>query len=313
MREAAPSNRSRIATAVMAAAALGATVLRVADIPAEAQRAEPPLVLGLDHIPLAVTDLAAASERYRQLGFTLKPGRPHENGIRNQHVKFADGTAIELITAGEARDALTAEYLRHLAGGDGPAFVSFFAPEMNRVAGQFDAEGRAYRRSGGLLDFPEGDDLRYIFFGQGNTSPTDRPEHFRHANGADALIGVWIASDDLAAERTLLGGLGVVMQDEDVQVPDAVRAPVARLPRGEVVLLPGARQRVPGRPIVGATLRVRDLTLLQRALAKGTWRLPPVVHTTHHASVFVPPDLAHGLWLEFRQERQSPQSEESAQ
>ena len=78
----------------------------------------PPLVLGLDHIAIAVADLDAAAEQYRKLGFTLKPGRAHENGIRNQHVKFADGTEIELISAPEARDALTAEYLTHLAQGD---------------------------------------------------------------------------------------------------------------------------------------------------------------------------------------------------
>ncbi|MCI0434391.1 MAG: VOC family protein [Gemmatimonadetes bacterium] len=36
---------------------------------------------GLDHIPIAVNDLDAAAARYRQLGFTLKPGRPHDGGF----------------------------------------------------------------------------------------------------------------------------------------------------------------------------------------------------------------------------------------
>ena len=98
-----------------------------------------PLVLGLDHIPLAVTDLDGAAEQYRQLGFVLKPGRVHENGIRNQHIKFPDGTEIELITASEAQDPQTAEYLQHLAAGDGAAFVGFYAPEVDRLADQLDA------------------------------------------------------------------------------------------------------------------------------------------------------------------------------
>jgi catechol 2,3-dioxygenase-like lactoylglutathione lyase family enzyme len=75
-----------------------------------------PVVVGLDHIPIAVADLERAAERYRRLGFTLKPGRAHKNGIRNQHAKFADGTELELITAPEGRDSLT----RHL----------FLAPEL---------------------------------------------------------------------------------------------------------------------------------------------------------------------------------------
>lgn len=287
----------------MAAVVLGVTAIGAATAPEQTQRSGTPLILGLDHIPLAVTDLTVAAERYRALGFTLKPGRLHENGIRNQHVKFSDGTDIELITALEARDALTTEYLRYLAKGDGPAFVSFLAPEMNRLARQLDAEGRAYRRSSGLLSFPEGDGLRYIVFSQTNSSPTDRPEHFRHANGAEALIGVWIAGDGLAAERALLAGLGVPLGNEQIHAPEPVQGVVARLPRGEVALLPGSRQLVPGRPIVGATLRVRDLKLVQRALAKGTWKLLPVVQTKHGSSVFLPPGIAHGIWLEFRQER----------
>jgi hypothetical protein len=65
---------------------------------------------GLDHIPIAVADLERAAERYRALGFALKPGRPHENGIRNEHAKFTDGTELELITAPAARDELTSTY-----------------------------------------------------------------------------------------------------------------------------------------------------------------------------------------------------------
>lgn len=47
--------------------------------------------VGLHHVIVAVNDLEVAARSYRQLGFALKPGRPHANGIENQHVKFADG------------------------------------------------------------------------------------------------------------------------------------------------------------------------------------------------------------------------------
>jgi hypothetical protein len=75
-------------------------------------RAHQAVVGGLDHVPIAVNDLERAAAGYRRLGFALKPGRPHDNGIRNQHVKFRDGTELELITAPDARDALTRTYRR---------------------------------------------------------------------------------------------------------------------------------------------------------------------------------------------------------
>src|SRR5262249_26762634 len=41
------------------------------------------VVLGLSHVPLAVRDLHSAAEDFEKLGFALKPGRLHANGIRN--------------------------------------------------------------------------------------------------------------------------------------------------------------------------------------------------------------------------------------
>jgi catechol 2,3-dioxygenase-like lactoylglutathione lyase family enzyme len=232
-------------------------------------------VTGLDHIPIAVRDLDRAAADYRSLGFALKPGRPHANGITNQHVKFRDGTELELITAPAARDALTTTYRKHLAGGDGPAFLSLFAPGVEA-------------RSLGL----GADPLRYIFISGRNQSPTDRPEHFAHANTAESFIGVWLAGDDLSAERRLLEKLGAQVVTEDRRVPDPVNAQVAYLTEGEVVLVSGARQLVPGRRIVGATVRVRDLAAARRVLAGRGQEIG--------SSTFLPPALTHGLWLELR-------------
>lgn len=238
-------------------------------------------VIGLDHIPIAVRDLEAAADRYRELGFTLKPGRPHQNGIRNQHAKFPDGTELELITAPEERDALTTTYRRHLAAGDGPAFLALYAPDASRVP----------RR----LDSP----LGYLFFGPRNASPTDRPEHFAHPNTAESLIAVWLSNDDHSGERALFEKLGASISRREVHVPGRVTADVARFREGEAVFLPGSHQLVPGRRIVGATLRVASLATVRRLLASRKVPVSPAPGGSRN-SVFLAPTTAHGLWLEFR-------------
>jgi hypothetical protein len=260
------------------------------------------LILGLDHIPLAVVDLDAASERYRQLGFVFKPGRPHRNGIRNQHIKFPDGTALELITAPDAGDPLTAEYRRHLRSGDGPAFVGLYSPHLDRVAQVLDSEGKIYHRDDRTLSFPDTDSVRYIFFGGRCNSPTDLPRHFRHPNGAESLIGVWIASDNFEVERRLLSAFGLTFADKDVSVPDSMKTTVAILKEGEVVFIPGSRQLVSGRRIVGASLRTRDLELVWRVLSRSFSNELESIQT-NGSSLFVPPTIASGMWLEFREEQ----------
>jgi hypothetical protein len=48
-------------------------------------------------MPRAVENIKQASDTYRQPGFSLKPGRLHEDGIRNNHVKIKGGSGIELL------------------------------------------------------------------------------------------------------------------------------------------------------------------------------------------------------------------------
>ncbi len=235
------------------------------------------LVAGLDHVPVAVRDLEAAARTYERLGFVLKPGRPHATGIWNRHAKFRDGTEIELITAPAGRDALTTRYRRHLARGDGPAFLALYAPDGEP---------------------PPGKAPDYVFFGRRNASPTDRPQHFAHPNTAQALVAVWLAGE-LAAEKAFLRAAGATLTERTVHVPDAVEATVARLPEGEVRLLPPARARVAGRPIVGVTIRVGSLAAARRVLSRaGVATRGPI---GSESSVFVPPVAAHGLWLELRE------------
>lgn len=289
-------DRVSIAPLLLALVALAAWPSR------EARSSTPPAVVGLDHVIVAVDDLEAAAERYRAFGFSLKAGRFHENGIRNRHVKFPDGAELELLTAPAARDELTARYRRHLEGGDGPAFAGLFAPDGDRLARELAAAGQRTARSGSLLTFPEGDDLDDLFFGGRNRSPTDRPEHFAHANTAEALIGVWLAPAEPAPVLSLLERVGAEIEPAEVAVPGQVAATVARFAEGFVTLLPASRRIAANRPIVGVTFRVRDLAAARRALESGGVAAPAAVEHSGGASVFLPPELAHGLWVELREE-----------
>jgi hypothetical protein len=253
--------------------------------------------IGLDHIPVAVRDLEAASATYRALGFALKPGRPHANGIRNAHVKFPDGAGIELLTVAAGVDPLSTTYVDLIRAGDGPAFLSFHARDMAALHAALRAGGHAFRQSGGLTDLEAGR-FGYLFWLQDNRSPTDRPEHFAHANGATALGAVWIATDDGDALASLLVQLGGRRERRRVFAPDALDATAVTLDAGEVLILPARLQLLPGRPVIGASFRVTDLGLVKRTLSRAN--VSPRPDDGAISRVVVEPKHAHGLWLEFR-------------
>ncbi len=281
----------------LAAGLLWATTLAFAAL-ASSPAASATLLEGLDHIPVAVNDLDQAAARYRSLGFTLKPGRYHSNGIRNQHVKFADGTELELISAATANDALSSQYVAHLQAGDGPAFLGIRAPDMDSLAARLATLRQPGEREGGLLVLPA--PLSYIFFARRGHSPTDLPEHFAHANTASSLLGVWLAVEDASSEEQLLESLGATVVEEMVFAPTLTRAKLVRVGRGEVLLLPAAQRLVADRAIVGATLLTRDLQAVRDQLATANLRAPDMIETGDRRSILLAPRVTHGLWLEFR-------------
>jgi catechol 2,3-dioxygenase-like lactoylglutathione lyase family enzyme len=265
-------------------------------VSSQGPHASVPVAIGLDHIPIAVRDLEAASATYRALGFALKPGRPHASGIRNAHVKFPDGAGIELLTVPAAVDPLSTKYVDMLRAGEGPAFLSFHARDTTALHAALRAGGHAFRDTNGLtaLSAPP---FGFLFWIADNRSPTDRPEHFAHPNGATALGAVWIATDDGDALARLLAGLGGRQQRREVLAPDKVEATVVRLAEGQMFILPARRQRLRDRPIIGASFRVRDLPTVRRTLAAGG--VSPWTGPQSAERVVVEPSKAHGLWLEF--------------
>jgi catechol 2,3-dioxygenase-like lactoylglutathione lyase family enzyme len=255
-----------------------------------------PARIGLDHIPVAVRDLEAASATYRALGFALKPGRPHANGIRNAHVKFPDGAGIELLTVPAAVDRLSTKYVEMIRAGEGPAFLSFHARDTAALQGALRAGGYPFSDAGGLTDL-QSPELGFLFWIRDNRSPTDRPEHFAHPNGATALGAVWVATDDGGGLARLLVALGGRQERRKVFAPDRAEATVVTLAEGDVFILPARHQLLPGRPIIGASFRVRDLATVRRALAAG--RVSPRTGLELAERLVVEPSKAHGLWLEF--------------
>lgn len=247
-------------------------------IGAVARAADPAPLVGIDHIPTAVRDLEAAAASYRALGFALKPGHLHDDSIDNVHAKYPDGTEIELITATRPKDALAAEYLKLIAAGEGPAFLALHCRDFEKLPARLAEHGIGFER--GTFFTLKDPRLDYLFFGSDNRSPTDKPAHFAHANGTTALVGVWLADADNPALIELLTALGSPPVRREVHVPDRAMALVSTLENGEIVLLPKSRRMIPGRPVIGAVLATKRTML--------------------PAPGFVPPDQAHGLWLEFR-------------
>ena len=103
------------------------------------------MLRGIDHIVIAVPDLAAASRSYGELGFTVVAGGRHPVGTHNALIAFADGAYIELIAFYEPNPAH--KWWGPLLRGGG--LVDFCMQTDDLLA-----DTAAFRRAGVAIDDP---------------------------------------------------------------------------------------------------------------------------------------------------------------
>jgi len=282
---------------VAAARTLAAALLALA---CSAALSAPPLIEGLDHVPVAVADLDRAAADFARLGFVIKPGRPHTDGIQNKHIKFPNGGEIELITATSSNDALSAEYVDWLKTGDGPAFWGIFSPDQTALTAFLGERLLAPQRESGLVTY-SGTESHRLFFGNRLKSPTDGPAYWAHPNTAYKLRAVWLsAAPDV---HHLLTTLGSNLAEEVGCAPFDAHATGVILPaEGDEVFVTSRVRQPPHRPIIGVTLLVRDIGAARRVLDLA--HIPYVSAPDSCAgnrSLWIQPAHAHNMWLELRQ------------
>lgn len=178
--------------------------------------------LTLDHIVIAVQDLAQAIADYEALGFTVTPGGQHPGRTsHNALVVFADGAYLELIAwQGPAPQERWWRDLQQF--GDGLVDFALLPHDTMAVAEAARARGLDLEPRDGARRRPDGRELQWqtarhatpdLPFLCGDITPREWrvPEGpmRTHANGATGVASLSVAVADLAVSlqryRALLG------------------------------------------------------------------------------------------------------------
>ena len=169
------------------------------------------MLTGIDHIVIAVPDLATAAKSYADLGFTVVPGGRHPVGTHNALIAFADGAYIELIAFYEPNPAH--KWWGPLKKGGG---LVDFCMQTNDLL----EDTATFRRAGVAIDDPsplsrvrpDGYQLKWVlsiprepdrglapFLIQDETPREERvPRQTAHANGVTGIGRVVVAVRDVA-------------------------------------------------------------------------------------------------------------------
>ncbi|MCS6870275.1 MAG: VOC family protein [Anaerolineae bacterium] len=188
----------------------------------------------LDHVVIAVADLARAVQDYRTLGFTVLEGGVHASGAtHNALVVFSDGTYLELLAStGVAPSPETLDFSLMLTHGEGLCGFALRADNLSALVPTL--RGRGVQLSdliAGARRKPDGSQLAWqlalvnngflpFFIEDMTPRPLrvpDDPALTVHANGVRGIGGIELVVPDLAAAQTRYQTLlGVQAEPEDM-------------------------------------------------------------------------------------------------
>jgi hypothetical protein len=232
----------------------------------------------IDHVPIAVANLEVAKRTYGDsLGFSFKPGRLHSNGLNKLHIRFRDGSQLELIATEWTSDALAEWYEEFVQRGEGGAFLALDAGDVDEVAERLKGHGLDVEVTRGpafdYASFPIGHPLHHLFFIRVHTRAPDKAEHLSHRNEAIGIRSVWVEVHDSALVGAAFRALGAKRCGESAH-PAGFRGDAFALRDGIVVLV----ERATG----ARGSRVLAVSVETNGTGRETWYMP---------------GAAHGLWL----------------
>jgi hypothetical protein len=209
-----------------------------------------PSAPALDHVVIAVRDLDRTGADFERHGFRLKAGRLHPNNLLNRHVKFRNGTSIELMTVvGEPGDAMAREYAELAAAGEGGVYVALRVGDHTAVQDEARALGFGAHGSGSgpwrFTTLPDVPAAAALFFMSGPTAQ-DADSLFSHRPATAGILEVWLEGGSEVAH--LLERLGATRCGLAVGAEGETGERFG-LGSGAIVLVPvppGARPRVRG-------------------------------------------------------------------
>jgi len=167
---------------------------------------------GFDHAIILVEDIIKASDDFSDVGFWVKTGRLHDNGLLDAHIKFSNATKLELMSIKtKSDDKLNKNYARFLTRGEGGAYVAINMLNVKETSDLLNSAGLEHTVSDGnslsYITFTNNPSLEHFFLiKSGEPSIYHDYETFNHKNGVKNINTIYVeGAGQVKKLLTLLG------------------------------------------------------------------------------------------------------------
>jgi catechol 2,3-dioxygenase-like lactoylglutathione lyase family enzyme/predicted lactoylglutathione lyase len=269
----------------------------------------------LEHVVIAVRDLAVATTTYEHLGFTVMPGGRHPSGgTTGNGVFFSNGTYLELLTFYDREKA--ADLAKFLEEREGPRSIAVEVSSAVEIRDALHAAGiEGTEPTKGKWESSSPVTKEWLTIDPkpalpGNIFFIDYLKASQsHPNTATGIRSVWVMVKTLEETTRTFERLGFSV-GEQIQAPrfGAVVQEVT-LGKASLVLMMAKEKRpeshadedTTGSGIVRLSIMVQNLEATRAVIKAHSGQTLEVYKGIYGSSVSIPANLTHGIAIEFVQ------------
>lgn len=270
----------------------------------------------LEHVVIAVRDLAVATASYERLGFTVTQGGKHPTGgTTGNGVFFSNGTYLELLTVYDREKA--ADLAKFLEQREGPRSIAVEVPSADAIRESLHAAGiDGGEPTKGKWESSSPVTKEWLTIDPKPVLPGNIffIDYLRtsqsHPNTATGIRAVWVMVKSLQEASHRFERLGFSV-GRPIEAPQfGTLAQEVMLGKGSLMLLTTKEKSTDshadtdaaGSHIVCVSIMVKDLEAARAVIKARSGRTLEVYKGIYGDGVLVPANLTHGIAIEFAQD-----------
>ncbi|MCW8850402.1 MAG: VOC family protein [Melioribacteraceae bacterium] len=251
----------------------------------------------LDHVIIGTREIQSSIEFLEdKLGFTIKHGKKHKNGISNFFIEFEDSSEIEFISVQTPSDKLASDYESLLKNNQFGFQYAIRTNQLNHL------KINPYNISEGFIEIYENKnystlskkniDLKLpFFFIQHHEQNYTKANHSNEAKG---IFSVWLETSDIrkTVRKYIDYGFGAI---DTVKVGSYKNKTVSmRNDHFELIIIDSNKDY-----ISGITIGVKNITDFQSRI-KEKFNIDSMIRSSIRGkSISLNPEVTKSIWFEF--------------
>lgn len=251
-----------------------------------------------DHIIIGTKNLAELTDLFKlELGFTIKKGKSHKNGIKNNFIEFLNDSEIELIEVTQPLDKLSQEYKTLINNQTRGLLFSIRVNEIKKLRDNFNQLQSAFSNfesnpTYSTLSAQKINSESPFFFieyrGENSNSLIS------HKNNSKGISAVWYSSSDIKTTARELIDFGFSLID-NYSIP-SFKGKVLKFKNDNfaIILIESNKAE-----IKGLTILTKDLKSVKNILHHSFGNNFIEQISGRGKSIFVSENLTKSIWLEF--------------